>query len=352
MEMLFILLAAGTVAFAAASALLLAQLNRERDRARREIDLRREQEAQLIRLQNTRELLERDLRELRWMQSEADAPRPRAGPESTARSTTLRTRPFRAVKTNRPVVNVTTAFSASAARTLPDALPRYRRDPFKNPVERDYLCVQQHLQTRIAYRELAREMSLSPQNAEQLMDLLAEQHMKIIDDTEHPSVDPVLRTILRSQIRQTTEAEIAELLGPASFKQFERFRHTLGEREQLRAIGEQLDAVNLSLGPQQYERLLAILIEEARAVTYPASAAHLPAAQSIERQNDWLRDYERRVTSRAAVVLSHAQLRHLDDYFDRQSVVRQRNALALNARREVDTIPAPLAGRWPRDSKD
>jgi hypothetical protein len=207
----------------------------------------------------------------------------------------------------------------------------------KDPSMREMMRSQQKAAINLMYGGLLKEMKLSPEEKEKLMGILTEAQMKNIEYAQgifgEPKEGETQDTQkLLEEAKKQSDAEIKALLGEERFAQFSDYQKNLNERMELDRIKTRLEGENLPLQESQMAQLLQAMKEEKASVppVIPSDASQIPkdfkrlmTAENIDKQLQWMDDYNRRVLDRAAQFLTPEQLQSYRDYQEQQSSLQR-----------------------------
>ena len=210
-----------------------------------------------------------------------------------------------------------------------------------DPVKRARLLEESRANIRSTYPWVAERLKLSPAEYERFVDLQARTNLEVREAYARCTIDPDCN--LRDVSKQNYEAQsgpLQDLLGPERMKQFEIYQQSLTERETVLNLRAHLpDQAYLS--SELTESLITALAEESQqAQSEAAVAGHSLAGFGMsdgwiyyqqqgtpEQQMQSAEAYVKRMTARAAQVLSGEQLRYFTEM--------QQNLLA-NLRGQVE----------------
>ncbi|HEX5175917.1 MAG TPA: hypothetical protein VFV83_02755, partial [Chthoniobacteraceae bacterium] len=140
---------------------------------------------------------------------------------------------------------------------------------FTDPELKKAMRGQQGMMIRTMYGDLAKELGLSTEDANQLMELLIERQMgiagKSMEVMTDASGDPSKMEEGGKAInaaRAEYDAQIKGLLGDEKSKQFEQYERTLGDRMQMQQYQQALASTGAPLEEKQRSDLLEIMKEE------------------------------------------------------------------------------------------
>lgn len=214
----------------------------------------------------------------------------------------------------------------------------------KDPAMREMMREQQKAAINMMYGALFKEMNLSPEEKEKLKAILTDSQMKNIENAgglfggqQEGASEDIQK--LAAESKKQTEAEIRALLGDARFAQYEDYQKNMNERMQLDQFKTRLASENLVLQEQQTAQLLHIMKEEKTAVPpiIPQDGGDMPrkellTAENIDRQAQWMEDYNRRVLARVEQVLTPEQFKQYRDFQEQQAAMQK---LGLNMARQM-----------------
>ena len=160
------------------------------------------------------------------------------------------------------VASVTSADKKQGANASKDSAPM---SPAQRAAELAYV----RLQIEKQYPDLAAALSLKPEEAEQLFDLLARQamryreyEMKISSEGQVSDETIAKRRQIVQERQQADVAELTELLGEARVDEFNQYKNSLGARAQMRELGMTLAETEYMLRNDQFESMVPALAAE------------------------------------------------------------------------------------------
>lgn len=198
---------------------------------------------------------------------------------------------------------------------------------FKDPEMKKVMRTQQGFGVRMMYGDLAKELGLSPDTADQLNELLIDRQLSMsvqgvelmsgnADEKKMAEVSEAAK-----QSREDYDKQVANVLGAEGYAKFQDYERTLGDRMLLRQYTDQFAARGTPLADAQQKQLLSIMGEER--MKLPASpldpgsndpAAQMKAMRSgemMEKQLENQKQINARVLARASTVLSPEQVNAL-----------------------------------------
>jgi hypothetical protein len=219
------------------------------------------------------------------------------------------------------LTRVTGGFGMSSSQSSSPAAQRYMHWQAKNSLRRQY-------------GDVASSLGLSQDQADKLIDLLADQHGQAWVNGPQ-SVDNrqlSLQTLKDAKVR--TDAAIASLLGEQGAAQWQEYQKTLPEHVQANMFAEQMQNMGAPITDDQRAQLYNIFLEEKPQSTPPPMTSMADAAareelfkQSMKAQDD----RERSILERAKSVLTSEQFERYRDYQAFQAEMRQNFRPAMMA---------------------
>jgi len=207
----------------------------------------------------------------------------------------------------------------------------------KEPAMREMLREQQKALVNMMYGGLFKELNLSPEEKDKLKALLTDAQMRnveaaqgLFEGGDTPGVEDSSKQIAAA--KKQTDEEIRALLGDERFAQYEEYQKSVGERVQIDQFKTRLAAENKTLRDDQSALLLQIMKDERVAVppVIPTDQTQTPrreffTPENIEKQGQWMDDYNRRVTQRVqdANVLTPEQLKEFTAFQEQQTSMQK-----------------------------
>jgi hypothetical protein len=214
----------------------------------------------------------------------------------------------------------------------------------KDPAMREMMREQQKVAINMMYAGLFKEMKLSAEEKDKFKAILTDAQLKNIEnagglfgDKKDGVLDDTQK--IAAESKKQTEAELKTLLGNERFAQYEDYQKNIGERMQLDQFKTRLEGENLALQDQQTAQLLQIMKEEKAAVppVIPQDNTEFPKKElltneNLDKQMQWMEDYNRRVLERVGQVLTPEQLKQYRDFQEQQTAMQK---LGLNMARQM-----------------
>jgi hypothetical protein len=188
----------------------------------------------------------------------------------------------------------------------------------KDPAMREVLREQQKAMLNIMYSGLFKELNLSPEEKDQFKALLTDSQMKNLEaaqglfggETKEGGEDG---SKLIADAKKKTDEDVKALLGEERFAKYEDYQKNMSERMQLDSFSKQLSGGE-ALREEQSAKLMQIMKEEKAAIppVIPNDQTQMPKKESftpenIEKQEQWLKNYNERVAKRAQELLTPEQ---------------------------------------------
>lgn len=198
---------------------------------------------------------------------------------------------------------------------------------FTDPEMKKSMRVQQLVGIRMIYGDLAKELGLSPEDGEQLMEILADRQMALSAsamanmDPNAPDKEAKKKEMAETQKRYTEQLQ--SVLGDERYKKFQSYEGSVGDRFMLQQFEGQFAASGAALQPAQKEGLLSLMREERSKM--PADRSGIMNSTNPQQQFDALKsddaigafvsnqeEFNRRVLNRARDVLNADQVATLE----------------------------------------
>ncbi len=263
--------------------------------------------------------------------------------EFTSVTTTLRTK--EATQSSNLTALASQLRAGSSAGAGSDAKPGFGKEMgdmvqkmMKDPAMREMMRSQQQSAIKMMYGGLFKQLNLAPEEKDKLMGILTDLQMKTVENAQGlfgnnpdaPDAKEKNQTI--ADFKKQADAEIKELLGDERNQQFKDYQANLGERMQIDQLQTRLQGENLPLQEQQAARLLEVMKLEKTAAPppipsdaneNPAKLKDLMTSENIDRQIQWMNDYNQRVLGRAAEFLTPEQLKSYREMQEQQAAMQQ-----------------------------
>jgi hypothetical protein len=205
----------------------------------------------------------------------------------------------------------------------------------KDPSMREMMRDQQSAAVKMMYSGLFKELNLTPEEKDKMLGVLTDMQMKTIeaspmfgdkaDSKEHPATS-------FADSKKQVEADIKTLLGDDRFKQYEEYQKNIGERMQLDQVKNSMAGNNIPLTDQQSSQIYQIMKEEKQvtppvipqdANQDPEKLKTLMTSENVDKQLQWMEDYNARVLARAAQVLTPEQLKQYQAHQEQQASMQK-----------------------------
>jgi hypothetical protein len=193
-----------------------------------------------------------------------------------------------------------------------------------DPKMREAMRPQQMMGVKMLYGDLAKELGLAPDKANQVMEILADRQMAMTsrgvaalgDDATSGTLEDAAADV--TDTRDEFDEQLKGLLGEDGFAKLSEYERTAGERFALNQYKQSFSASGLPLNDAQSDQLLSIMKQER--LNQPPSpfdpggrdiGGALKAIQSDEAINAAMSNQEamnRRVLSRSREVLTPDQM--------------------------------------------
>lgn len=216
-----------------------------------------------------------------------------------------------------------------------------------NPEFRRALRNQQRQVIEAEFRDLPRLLGLSPDQANQLFDLMAEQGVKILEAQWRRPEEGKSRQTYR-EVRSQNEAELTEFLGPSNMSRLQEFRSTLQSRSEVDSVRNELARSSEPMREDQVEPMIAIVNSELQTMKQELMAAGVaefggisgdPIADS--RRSEAAIAANQRIAKAARTILSGTQLAALEDLYRHQRLQMEAQGEMSRLRTEAMLSAAP-----------
>lgn len=235
---------------------------------------------------------------------------------------------------------------------------------FTDPEMKKTMRAQQTMGIQMMYGEMAKELGLAPDDARQVMELLADRQMAMSaagmkmlgGETKDGDMEEVGKQVNES--REGYDNQIKAILGEDGYKQFQEYERTIGERAQMTQYKQAFNATGTPLNDAQATGLLNIMKEER--IKEPASpldpnnkdvGAAMKAMQSDETMDRLMAnqdEFGKRVLTRARTVLSPDQMTQFEQIQKNQRDMQQ---MGMKMGREMMKGAQPKAPAPPQPVK-
>jgi hypothetical protein len=208
----------------------------------------------------------------------------------------------------------------------------------KDPAMREMMRSQQQSAIKMMYNGLFKELKVTPEEKEKLMGILTDMQMKTIENAQGifgnttENVDSAAQNQTIADLKKQADADIKELLGDERNAQFKEYQANMGERMQIDQLQTRLQSENSPLQDQQAAQLLEAMKLEKAAVPSPiptdanenpASLKDVMTSENIDKQIQWMKDYNKRVAARASQFLTPEQLKSYIAMQEQQAAMQQ-----------------------------
>ena len=263
--------------------------------------------------------------------------------EFTSVTTTLRTKD--ATQSSNLTALASQLRTASSPNTGADSKPGFGKEMgdmvqkmMKDPAMREMMRSQQESAIKMMYGGLFKQLNLTPAEKDKFMGILTDLQMKTVENAqglfsnEPDAPDAKEKNQTIAELKKQADANIKELLGDERNEQFKDYQSNLGERMQIDQLQTRLQGENVPLQDQQAARLLDVMkLEKTSAPPpiptdaneNPANLKNLMTSENIDKQIQWMTDYNQRVLGRAAEFLTPEQLKSYREMQEQQAAMQQ-----------------------------
>jgi len=205
----------------------------------------------------------------------------------------------------------------------------------KNPEMRKMLRGQQKSAVDMMYSGLFKQMQLAPEEKAEFAELLLDAQMRQVEGAQgvfSDSTDAAEGRRAMEQARKELDDQIKGLLGEERFAEYKEYQKNLGEQMQLNQLKTRLENDQMPLQEQQAAQLMQLMKDEKKRVpsvfpsdpnVSPAETKALMTSENLEKQFQWLDDYNKRVLEGAASFLSPEQLQKFREQQEQQASMQK-----------------------------
>jgi hypothetical protein len=126
--------------------------------------------------------------------------------------------------------------------------------------------------------------------------------------------------------RRREQAELDALLGPEKMARLAEYQKTMGSRQELAQVQDQLAAEDVPMQPEQRRQLLSSIVEDQERNPHPSFAPGIAPEDLRAQIDEWQNGREQRLLDAARGVLTSKQMKVFREYQEYQQVMRQRFA--------------------------
>ncbi len=211
---------------------------------------------------------------------------------------------------------------------------------FNDPEMKEMMRSQQAMGIQMMYGDLAKELGLSPDDANHVMELLTDRQlamagksMALMDGSgrDEAKMEEIGKEV--NQSREEYDKQIENILGKDRYSKLQEYERTLGDRMILNQLQQQFTARGISLEEPQRQNLLKVMVDE-RLKTPPTPwdannpdvAGQMKALSSDETMNQLFEQQKQinnRVLTRARDFLSPDQINALQQSQEQQLQMQQ-----------------------------
>jgi hypothetical protein len=262
---------------------------------------------------------------------------------------------------NVPDARINSSMPAPAAQPantnslLQDARAR-EKEMMADPEYRKARIAQQRMNTERNYPGLAEELGLSQAEADRLFDMLTENQMNMSNEltalrSANAQPDQAANAELQrrmQEMQRQQEEQVAALLGPGRYTQWQAYRETQGGRQQAIQYSTQLAQAGQPLNDVQQRGLTTLLVAEQKRLQQMVepmarnlSQADPQTRQQMQEQAMKLQEESnRRILDGAAAHLTARQIATLKLQFETQAAMSSAQRRLQQARQEAQGAAA------------
>jgi hypothetical protein len=207
----------------------------------------------------------------------------------------------------------------------------------KNPEMRKMIRGQQKAAVELMYAGLFKQLQLAPEEKAELSELLIEAQMRQVDGAQglfgdSEGQDPAQARADFAQTKKETDAQVRDLLGEERYATYQDYQKNINERMQLDQLQSRLESAQMPLEEQQLAQLLKLMKDEKAKVPpviptdpnlSPAETKALMTADNLDKQFQWMEDYNKRVLDGATALLAAEQLKQFREMQEQQASMQK-----------------------------
>lgn len=235
-----------------------------------------------------------------------------------------------------------------------------QQEMMKDPEYRKARLAQTRMSLPQNYPGLVEELGLTPEEADRLFDLLAENQLEMSDVSMLSATingvqpDPAVAEDAnrrRMEMQRRQDESLMVMLGGARYSQWQDYQQTRGARQQVMQLGRTLESVGVPLSPEQSRPLTAAYVaeqkrqrdESQRMFASAQQAGTMDQARMIEESSRLQAESNRRIVEAAKPHLNSQQLEALQASLDQQLVMTRATSRMLRQQVEAQgQNPAPV----------
>ena len=251
-----------------------------------------------------------------------------------------------------PVSPQPAAMSPERSAQMRQRFVNRQRELLRDPEYRQAMRTQQRFSLQQIHPDLARELNISQEQADRLLDLLADQHLRNMERAEDFSPDRPPTQAELAQMQKTAQqrqladrAEIGALIGSNGQQQWQDYENSMGARMRVRQLSSALDNAGSPLRDDQRQPLRDALAqferqaqEDRRMQMTTRNFASMTGDDRLAWQEEQLdrteRSYERARES-VAHILTGDQLQTYRDLQEQELAMRRASLRMQRAQMEA-----------------
>jgi hypothetical protein len=191
-----------------------------------------------------------------------------------------------------------------------------------NPRFRQALKKQQRVVLETEYRDLPEYLNLTPDQAERVFELMAEQSVDVLDLQRRDlrsSGEAQSRKDLLAQLRKQNETALTELLGSQNMNRLQQYRSTLQSRTEVSSVRNELAATSDPLRQDQVEPMVDLVNMELQRMNQELRDLSASGEEVADAKRSELAiAANQRIVDAAVPILTSVQLAALKDLYRRQ----------------------------------
>lgn len=189
---------------------------------------------------------------------------------------------------------------------------------------RNYMKSRTKAAMRRLHADVGSALGLSDEQANELMDLLAEQQTRMTDRLRASAEGQPPKPLDIRDVQQKNNAEIAALIGQDKMDEWNAYQQSLPDRSQVNMVNQQLTEAGVpGMTDSQRSEMLAAVTEERQRLPRPAAFAGMTPEEQFAQSNEWQAEYDKALLERAKSILSSEQYAAYKEFQDFQAEMRK-----------------------------
>lgn len=220
-----------------------------------------------------------------------------------------------------------------------ERLREQHRQLMNDPEFRAGMRAQQRRGLMHTYPSLARDLGISREEASELLDLLAEQQLRMSEESRgFDAASPEEHQRRFAAQRAQSERELQALLGTEKFREWTDYQQTTPARHEARRVQDMLSAVDMPLTDSQSKQMVATFAREQQRMQEESTRileANGRRPDAFERFRELNEQRQTRIIDALAGVLNSQQLEHYRETVEEELQMQRAQERIMRAQREA-----------------